>query len=80
MIAVGVAKPKAQGQEMTNTEIAIERANSAPWPTNSQMMAANTAMLITTGTKIPLILSASLAIGALEEVASIPPDGQSEPE
>ena len=34
------------------------------------MQAATIAMVITTGTKIPLILSASLAMGALEEVAS----------
>ena len=30
MMATGVARPSAQGQEMTSTEMALERANSKP--------------------------------------------------
>ena len=70
IIAVGVASPKAQGQEITNTQIPIDKANSKLSPLNSQMIVAIIASVITIGTKIALILSAILAIGALELVAS----------
>ena len=70
IMAVGVARPSAQGQEMTRTEMPIDRANSKPYPNSSQTMTAISAMLITTGTNTPLTLSASFAIGALELVAS----------
>ncbi len=70
IMAVGVASPSAQGQEITSTEIATASANSKLYPKNSQTTAASTAMAITAGTKTPLTLSASLAIGALEDVAS----------
>ena len=70
MMAVGVARPNAQGQEMTKTEMAILRANSKDSPTNNQMTKAATAMRMTAGTKIELILSASLAMGAFEDPAS----------
>ena len=69
-MAVGVARPKAHGQEITSTEIPMERANSAEYPNNSQTILAATAMEITIGTNTPLTLSASFAIGALEELAS----------
>ena len=70
IIEVGVARPRAQGQEMTSTEIAAFKAAGIPCPASIQMMNASTAILMTTGTKMPLILSASLAIGALVEAAS----------
>ena len=70
IIAVGVASPKAQGQEITNTQIPIDKANSKLSPLNSQMIVAIIASVITIGTKMALILSAILAIGALELVAS----------
>ena len=70
MIATGVASPSAHGQEITSTAIALESAASTPVPQSSQMIAVTTAIEMTTGTKIPAILSASLAIGALLEDAS----------
>ena len=70
IIAVGVAKPKAHGQEITNTAIPIDKANSNEYPRSNQVIVAIIAIAITTGTKTLLILSANLAIGALEELAS----------
>ena len=70
IMAVGVAKPNAHGQEITSTETAISSANSQEYPHNIQTMAAMIAMLMTVGTKIPLTLSAKRATGALVEVAS----------
>ena len=70
MIATGVAKPSAHGQEITNTAIPIESANSNGYPKISHTMVAITAMVMTTGTKIPLILSANFAMGAFEAFAS----------
>ena len=55
---------------MTSTEMAAFKAAGIPCPASIQMIKASTAMLMTTGTKMPLILSASLAIGALVEAAS----------
>ena len=69
IIATGVANPSAHGQEITSTEIAVDSANSPVCPKISQTIAETAAMLITTGTNTPLILSASLAIGALELAA-----------
>ena len=40
------------------------------WPTKYHRSPATTAMVMTVGTKMPLTLSASLAMGALEEAAS----------
>lgn len=51
IIAVGVASPKAQGQEITNTQIPIDKANSKLSPLNSQMIVAIIASVITIGTK-----------------------------
>ena len=70
MIAVGVARPSAHGQDTTSTDTAIVSANSNVAPHSSHTTAATTAMAITTGTNTPATLSASLAIGALELVAS----------
>lgn len=53
-----MARPKAHGQEITNTQIPIDKANSKLSPLNSQIKVAMIASVITTGTKIALILSA----------------------
>ena len=69
IMATGVAKPKAQGQEITKTAIAVERAKEMPSPKISQTIAVIMAIVITTGTKTAAILSAKRAMGALEEEA-----------
>ena len=70
MIATGVASPSAQGQEMTSTAMALDRANSKSCPAVIHTTAVRMAMPMTTGTKMPLTLSASLAMGAFEFPAS----------
>ena len=73
MIAVGVARPRAQGQAMMSTET---NATSARWSRTStgEKLNHNTnavmAIQSTTGTKTPLITSASRWIGALLPCAS----------
>ena len=70
MMATGVARPRAQGQEITSTAIALERAYPKSAPTKNHTIRVTRAMAITRGTKTPEILSAILAIGALEAEAS----------
>ena len=71
MIAVGVASPKAHGQEITRTEIAQFKAKwKSLFLRVNHKMKVMIAIVITVGTKTPLILSASFAIGALEAPAS----------
>ncbi len=70
MIATGVASPRAQGQDITSTAMAVEMANSAPAPARSQTANVTRAMPMTTGTNTPATLSASWAIGALLALAS----------
>ena len=71
MMATGVANPRAQGQEMTSTATPAVRARvTSPPVAMSQTAAVTTAMAMTTGTNTPATLSASLAMGALEEAAS----------
>lgn len=70
MIATGVARPRAQGQEITKTVMAEDRANSKDCPASSHTAAVTRAIRMTAGTKIPLTRSASLAMGALEFPAS----------
>ena len=70
IIAVGVARPSAQGQDMTRTAMPQLKANSNVAPTSSQTTVATTATAITAGTNTPLTLSASLAMGAFEPDAS----------
>ena len=70
IIAVGVARPSAHGHDTTRTDTAIVSANSKDAPTMSHIIAADSAITITTGTNTPATLSASFAIGALELVAS----------
>ena len=70
MIATGVAKPSAQGQEITSTEIARASAPPSPSPRSSHTASVTTAMVMTTGTNTPDTLSAALAMGALVAAAS----------
>ena len=70
MMAVGVARPSAHGQETTSTDTAMVMANSKLAPHKSQTAMAARAMAMTAGTNTPATLSASLAMGALEDVAS----------
>ena len=67
---LGVASPSAHGQEMTRTLTAALSANSRSPPIQYQTRPVTRAIVITTGTKTPLTLSASLATGAFEAVAS----------
>ena len=69
-MATGVARPRAQGQEITSTATPAVRADSMDWVRINHTTAVTRAMPITTGTKTPATLSASLAIGALEAEAS----------
>ena len=56
MIAVGVASPKAHGQEITRTEIAQFKAKwKSLFPSVSHNIKVIKAIVITAGTKIPLI-------------------------
>ena len=71
MMAVGVARPSAHGQETTSTDTAMVSANSGVCPTASQTAAATTADRDDESARnTPATLSASLAMGALELVAS----------
>ena len=72
IIAVGVARPSAQGQEMTKTETACDRATAKSPGATKPNHATNvtSAIPMTTGTKTPAMLSARRSIGALELVAS----------
>ena len=71
MMATGVARPSAQGQEITSTAIPTDRQNCTLWPpTKAHSSAAMRAMDMTTGTNTPLILSARREMGALLEDAS----------
>src|SRR5699024_12262172 len=70
MIAIGVAKPRAHGQAITKTEIAIVKANVRDSPPIKYQPSPETIdNPITIGTKIPEILSANFSIGALDTCA-----------
>ena len=69
-MATGVAKPNAQGQDITKTEIPILSANSNVLPSKSHTTVEIIEINITTGTNIELTLSASFEIGAFELLAS----------
>ena len=71
IIATGVARPRAQGQLITRTDIPLAKAKPISCPANSQIIVVIIAMLITVGTKIPDTLSAILAIGAFVAAASL---------
>ena len=70
-IAVGVARPSAQGQAMMRTDANATVAKSArgSGPTTYQATHVATAIAITTGTKTPEMRSASFWIGGLEACA-----------
>ena len=70
MIATGVARPRAQGQEMTRTVMARSSEKATFCPANSQQMKTSVAMAITAGTNTPDTRSAMRAIGALVAAAS----------
>ena len=70
IMATGVASPKAQGQLITNTATALERASENVPPLKRITTKVSMAIPITAGTKTPEIWSAILAIGALVAAAS----------
>ncbi len=70
MIAVGVARPSAHGQEITRIEIACVSAVATSPASASHATNVTAAIAMTTGTKTPAILSAMRSMGALELVAS----------
>ena len=71
IIATGVAKPKAHGQDITSTDIPLAKENAnVSFPITSQPIVVRTAIVITVGTNIPDTLSAILAIGAFVAAAS----------
>ena len=70
MMAVGVARPRAHGQEITRIEMACVSAVATSPASASQATNVTAAMAMTTGTKTPAILSAMRSMGALELVAS----------
>ena len=71
IIATGVARPRAQGQLITSTEMPLARAKPTVCPAKSQPSVVITAMVITAGTKMPDTLSATFAMGALVAAASL---------
>ena len=52
IIAVGVASPRAQGQEITNTAIPIDNENDIPYPSISHTIVDIIAIAMTVGTKM----------------------------
>ena len=63
-MATGVASPKAQGQEITKTAMAEDKASPKGEPKIIQTAKVIIAIDITTGTKTKATLSAIFAIGA----------------
>ena len=70
MIAIGVARPSAQGHDITRTDIIRFRANSKSLVKMYQIIKVIIEIAITAGTKTADILSASFAIGAFVSLAS----------
>ena len=70
-MATGVARPSAQGQLMTSTEIPRAKAKPTVCPASSQTMVVMTARVMTVGTNTPETRSAILAMGALVAAASL---------
>ena len=71
MIATGVASPRAHGQLITRTEMALASAYPTVWPASIHTMKVITAIVMTAGTNTPETLSAILAIGAFVAAASL---------
>ena len=72
MIDIGVARPSAQGQAISSTEIAAMRPNpvAGGGPNNAHAANATTATASTAGTNQPATTSASFWIGARERCAA----------
>ena len=70
IIATGVARPNAHGQEITKTVIALDKAKEKSLPSISHTIKVIIDIQSTTGTNTPATLSASLAIGAFDALAS----------
>ena len=70
-IASGVAKPRLQGQATTNIVTNVLNAVPKSYPKSKYITKLIIAIIITTGTKYPEILSAIFAIGAFVLLASI---------
>ena len=72
MMAVGVARPRAQGQAMISTAMVVTRAcvKAGAGPNSIQTPKVSRASTSTAGTKTPAISSARRWIGALEPWAS----------
>ena len=68
MMAIGVARPRAQGQAMTSTAMAVVRAKASrgSGPMNSHQANEAAAMRITIGTNTPAIRSTSRPMGGLD--------------
>ena len=71
MMATGVARPSAQGQLITNTDIPLAKAKPIVWPVTSHAITVITAIMITAGTNTPETLSATFAMGAFVAAASL---------
>ena len=71
IMATGVASPRAQGQEMTRTDIACMIASPTGAFKESHTMRVTRDMPKTTGTNTPDTLSASFAMGAFVALASL---------
>ena len=70
IMATGVARPKAQGQEITKTAMARSKEKATSAPVRSQIIAVIRASTKTVGTKTPATLSAIFAMGAFVAAAS----------
>ena len=70
MMATGVARPSAQGQLMTSTEMPRATAKASPMPSASHTAKVTAAMPMTAGTNTAATRSAVLASGALVAAAS----------
>ncbi len=70
MIAVGVARPRAHGQAMINTAVALRMASTTSAPEASQATSVTAATAITNGTNTPATRSASFCTGARDACAS----------
>ena len=71
IIATGVARPRAQGQLITRTAIALDKEKPKSAPTIVHIMKVITAIPITIGTNTAETLSAIFAIGAFVAEASL---------
>ncbi len=69
-IAVGVARPSAQGHAITSTEIKIESEKGSVCPVSIHAQKVTLAIINTVGTNTPDTLSAICAIGAFASCAS----------